>query len=322
MSTRMKHFSQITRPLSLIIVFSCALSVTHASISIDNYSHPTNDRFTNDPAFIASSFDLSGIGQTSTGAWATAISNNVVISAWHAAPDPGTPVGVLGPDVFFYTANDPSAAPVVRQFVGGSGLRIGSTDIFVGVLNAPLPNTIAHYAIADLSLNGPEPAGPNFFVVPAPTFQDLNAYTFGLSPFDENIVGDNRFAFNDQAVGRNRISGYAENVPFNGADNDSLILLRDPPGSMNYVEHESLFQGGDSGGPTFVEIGGQLVLLGTNAFRYNDNSGSGINYLGNQSAAIRNFIQVNAVPEPASLSLLICFGAIAAARRRRNPDVA
>ncbi len=318
----------VKRRLALVFFFLAMvlwLSIRgFASITIDGYTDATNDRFSNDPAFIMSSFNLSGIGQTNYGRWATAISNNVIISASHWRPDqaPDSPPGLPPPDgVFFYAGNDPTAVPVLRQIV--STQAIVGTDIFLGVLNAPLPPSIAHYAIASQSLSGPVPVpnGDGTFLlsyVNAGPYQGLNAYTFGLSPFDETLPGDNRETYNDQAVGRNVISSYSENVPFTGSDNDSLIMLNDAQGTANHVLYESLFQAGDSGGPTFVNIDGQLVLLGTNAFVFTNGSGSGINYLGNQRASIQSFIQLNAVPEPSSIGLLGLASLLAFSQIRRR----
>lgn len=82
---------------------------------------------------------------------------------------------------------------------------------------------------------------------------------FGRSPFDETINGDARFAFNDQAVGRNLISGYVENIPFTDADNDSLLMIRDALGSPDHVLFEALFQG---------ILGGQHLSSKTEAWSY------------------------------------------------------
>ncbi len=234
------------------------------------------------------------------------IEANVFISAYHWAPS-----GI----VYFYPGNDPTVTPITRQIV--SGEKIGSTDLYVGVLDEALPDNIAHYAIANLPLSGPPPDGDTFYVTNAGAYQGLNTYMFGLSPFDENIPADDRFVYNDQAVGRNRISGYAENVPFEGNSNaDALVLLRDAALNANYVQYESYLQGGDSGGPTFADMGGELVLLGTNAWTLNDNSGSGINYVGNRYAAINAYVAVHAVPEPSTWVLMVVGGLVLKWRRK------
>ncbi len=283
-----------------------------AAIIIDDYSHSTNDRFTNSANFIAAGFNLSGIGMNSQGRWVTAISRNVVISAWHSQPT-GT--------VSFYPGNDPSAATVSRNIV--SLQKVGSTDLAIGILDTPLPSSIVHYQMASTFFSGQAGTNNNFFISNAGGLQGLEVFLIGRSPFDEGLNGDNRFVINDQAVGRNRITGYSENVPFQGnRDNDALIFVRDDRSSANYVRHEAYLQGGDSGAPAFVEINGSLVLLGTNAFIFSGDggalTGSGINYVGNQFAEIQNILRVNAVPEPGSLLLSCLASTLMLLYRRKN----
>lgn len=95
-----------------------------------------------------------------------------------------------------------------------------------------------------------------------------------------------------------------------------LVLLRDAALNANYVQYESYLQGGDSGGPTFADMGGELVLMGTNAWTLNDNSGSGINYVGNQYAAINAYVAVHAVPEPSTWALMVVGGLVLKWRRK------
>lgn len=278
-------------------------SALRADIVIDGYSAATNDRFTNNAAFIGSGFNFSGVGQmTGSLAWGTAISRNVIISAAHALP-----AGTIN----FYANNDPTSLPVVRNVV--SGVQIPNTDLYLAVLDSHLPASIVHYDYANQALSG-----PNGSLVNAGIYQGLNAYMFGRSP----AVHPN---WQDQAVGRNRISGYVENVSFNGnTDVDALLLFYDTVGNPDYVQYESYLQGGDSGAPMFVDIGGQLRLLGTNAFINNGGlSGnppffSGINYTGNQAAFISNYIAAN-VPEPSALTLLAAGNLALLLVRRRQP---
>ncbi len=280
---------------------------THAAV-IDSYTAATNDRFTNSSNFIASSFNLSGVGQSTGGRWATLISPNVVVSAFHFLPGTGAAIN-------FYPSNDPSSGAVQRT-VTATNVKVGSTDLWLGVLDSNVPSNIKSFKFSNTFLTGTIPNG-NFPIDPAGIFQGNNAYLMGRSP--ENFP-----AFQSQEVGRNLITGFSENVAFEGnSNNDSLILAYDTPGNGSYVQYESHVVGGDSGAPLFVNINGELVLLGTNAFRLDNNDGSvfgsGINYIGNQSDFISNFISVNAVPEPSSICLA-AFAAIAgfvANRRRR-----
>jgi len=294
--------------VALAIGCSAASSRVSAAIFIDGYTDATNDRFSDDPAFIAGGFDLSGIGQTSTGRWATAISRNVVISAAHRQPTGR---------VHFYPGNDPSAKPVVRSVV--SGARIGSSDLHVSLLDKPLPSSIMYYSFANEMLAGPPPTEEGAFLVSAGIYQDLNAYMFGLSPFDKSL-DLNRSGHTDQAVGRNLISGYSENFPFqSNSDNDSLILFFDAEGEPNHVQYESRLRGGDSGAPLFVDINGEFRLLGVNSFRFTDDSGSGVTYAGNKASLINEYIAVHAVPEPGAMAVLaVCTGVVVIRRVRRK----
>jgi hypothetical protein len=172
----------------------------------------------------------------------------------------------------------------------------------LAVLDSNLPASIVHYNFATQALSGP--AGN---LASAGIYQNLNAYLFGRSPDADDSTAAGRVR--SQAVGRNRITGYVENIGFNGnADADSLLMFRDSSSGPDYVQYESFLQGGDSGGPMFVDVGGgSLVLLGTNAFIGNTGPPnnidfSGINYMGNQATFITNYI--NSVPEPSALLVL------------------
>jgi len=264
-----------------------------AAITIDGYTPATNNRFTNSSSFIASQFDLSGIGQTSTGRWATLISPNVVVSANHFAPGAGAIIN-------FYADNNPASVAVQRT-VSATNVQVPNTDLWLGVLDADVPSSIKPYNFANTFLTGTPTLLTN-----AGVFQGANAYMFGRAPGVEQ-------ALQSQAVGRSLISGYVENFVFNATDNDSLILNY-PPGSHVNVN--------DSGAPLFIASGSELLLLGTNAFQLqnanNNVTGSGVNYIGNQSAFISNFVSVNAVPEPSSMCLAAMAGIAGYVANRRR----
>jgi hypothetical protein len=290
----------LSASLGLSMVLAVATQSMRADIIINGYTAATNDRFTNDAAFVGAGFNFSGVGQMQGAGnlgWATAISRNVVISAAHAFPANA---------ISFYASNDPAGTLVTRNIIPGSGVQIPGTDLYLAVLDSNLPASIVHYNYATQALSGPAGSLAN-----AGIYQNLNTFMFGRSPA---VHPDDR----DQAVGRNRITGYVENVNFNGNPNvDALLMFFDDSSSPDFVPFEALFQGGDSGGPTFVEVNGQLVLLGTNAFIGTAGSAtfSGINYTGNQAAFITNFI--NSVPEPTSFSLF-AVGSLAVLMRRRR----
>lgn len=294
--------SKVLRVLAVsgLLVGLIGVTPSRADIIIDGYTAQTNDRFTNHASFIAADFNLSGVGQASNGRWATAISRNVIISANHFRPT-GT--------ITFFETNDPNGNFVTRTVV--SGIKVPNTDLYLGVLDSFLPGSIVHYSFATEPLSGPEGT-----LVSAGIYQGMNAYLFGRSP---ETQASNR----DHAVGRNRISGYLENVDFAGnSDNDALLLIYDSPGDPNYVDFEAYLQSGDSGGPLFVDIDGEFRLMGTNAFI---NSGginnppvfSGINYTGNQTEFINDFI-IQSIPEPSALVILMTTAVILIPRRRRS----
>ena len=281
--------------------WACNIDSARADIQINGYTDATNDRFSNDPSFIVAGFNLSGVGQTETREWATAISRNVIISAAHLAP-----VG----KVYFFPGNDPTATPVIRNIA--SGTKISQTDLYLAVLDDPLPASITHYQVASESLVGTPGA-----LASAGVYQGVNAYMFGLSPKSYPVF------YTEQAVGRNRINGYLENIPFAGnTDNDMLVLRYDSVGDPDYVQYESHIVGGDSGAPLFADVGGTLRVLGVNSAQLSSGGafyGSGITYTGNRFSDIDNFIRAAAVPEPASIALLATVaGTAAIMRRKRN----
>ncbi len=289
------------RVLGLILCLLLFGNAAQADIIINGYTAATNDRFTNSGAFIGSGLNFSGVGQTTGARWATAISRNVVISAWHFPPT-GT--------VNFYANNDPSGIPVTRNVV--SGLQVPNTDLYLAVLDSNLPTSITHYSFATEAISGPPLTLSN-----AGIYQNMNAYMVGRSP--EPHPG-----FRDQAVGRNRITSYVENVNFLGlTDADSLLLFYDSTSNPNFVQYEAYLQGGDSGGPMFVDFGGNLRLLGINSFinfgGINANPAySGISYTGNQAAFIQAYIAANSIPEPSALALILVGCLIPACTRRRG----
>lgn len=309
------HFKKEKNMPSRIVIWALlfwwtGLVSVQAAITIDGYTAATNDRFTNSNSFIASQFDLSGIGRTN-GQWATLIAPNVVVSAFHARPATNSVVS-------FYASNNPNGAPVQRT-VTAINQKVGSTDLWIGVLDSNVPTSIRTFAFANVLLSGAPPVGNNFSVGNAGVFQGENAYLVGLSPTAHPGV-------QSQAVGRNRITGYSENVPFlSNTDNDALIMNYDANTSPDYVQYEARFVTGDSGGPMFVEYLNpttqqqDLMLLGTNAFVANNGSFSGINYIGNHSQFVNNFVSAHAVPEPGSMALvLLCSVGFAFVRFRRN----
>ena len=198
--------------------------------------------------------------------------------------------------------------------------RIGDSDVFLSRLSAPVPASLKIFDIATEFLSAPT-FDPNMDIGSqignAGSFQNEEAFLYGISPTSRS---DTRV---DHAVGRNRISGYVENIPFgSNTNNDSLLFIEDVVGDPDYVEFEAQFRGGDSGAPAFVERNGELLLLGINTFINGADSElefSGVTYAGNHIDDINEFIALNAVPEPGSASLiLLAMAACSFVRRRSN----
>jgi len=265
------------------------LTSANAALTIDNYTDAVNNRFSNDPSFILSDYDLSGIGRGSSGKWATMVSNNVFVSANHYHP-------ATGETLYFYSNNDPNSTAITRTVVSGERiLEDGSgnvTDIWAGVLNAPLPETIARYTYATERITA-----ANFN---SSSLHDQDAYLVGISPGNTTTEPGQ-----DQGVGENVINAMAQ-VNFSDTEDEYLLMDYDSSGDPNYRTNEAYVNGGDSGSPLLVVDDGNLLLLGTASFQYNltnGTDGSGYTYTGDSKDSLGNFITTSAVPEPSSLAL-------------------
>jgi len=288
--------------LATVLTVYCLLGTlaVRADIVISGYSAATNDRFTNSSQFIAGGYNLSGIGQNGTGRWATLISRNVIVSANHFAPS--------GP-ITFFSSNNPASTGF--SYTVTNSLRIGNSDIWLGRLNRVVDASISNYEFATEVLTGTNP-NPNITLAPAGTYQNDVGWMVGLSPAS-------RPAPQDQAFGRNRISGYSQNVSFLGGLTNALVLINDAPPTnnnpSNFVQYEAVVQSGDSGAPMFVATSAtSLKLLGINSFLLTNSTtgapvGSGVSYLGNSALQIQSFISVSTVPEPNAIFLVVFAGA-------------
>lgn len=295
------------RRLALAALFCCfAVGSSDAAMLINGFSAPVNDRFTNSSFFVANGYDLSGVARRdlvaeSSSAWGTLIAPNAVLSANHRRAS-GTMV--------FYPTNDPSSTPVVRTVVSG-GMRVGSTDLYISFLNADVPSSIKVYDFATETITA-SPSGP------AGSLQGDDVFMVGRSS------SSNTNAPTNQAVGRNKITGFLDNVVFGSGTNvDALFMRYDAGTSPDFLPSEAWVRGGDSGAPLFTVDNGELLLLGVNSFQLsfeNDTSQySGVSYTGNVDSEI-NSILLNytvPVPEPSGIAILVCLSFATGFRRRR-----
>lgn len=294
-------------------------SFLQGAMSIDNFAPASNDRFANDPSFIANGFDLSGVGRTAGGRWATLIADNIFITANHFQPG-------LGSSLTFFETNDPTGISHSRTVSGGQ--RIGGvTDLYIGFLSAPLPTTIARYEFTTLDRT----SGAAGFSVRQVSNEFL--FTVGISPTTTTYGSS---GLTNLAVGENRLEFFQDDVFISGINSttDSFTTVENQAGDSGFTleTHESSLNGGDSGSPAFTIINGELVLLGIataegtgtlttggpNPISSSRNT-SIYSYIGNYDEEIQTSINNNliAIPEP-STGLLLALSSLLLLRPTRR----
>ena len=298
----MSNIPLFSRSLALAFTIVSLSQYAAGAIAITGFTDAENDRFTNSTDFIAD-FDLSGVSSSSQ--WGTLISPNAVLTANHHRAS-----GILQ----FFPDNDATSTPVLRTVIGGQ--RIATSDLYVAFLNANVPSSIKVYDFATEDLSTTPASGTNVPIGSAGSFQNQEVFMVGISPTASAS------AATDQAVGRNLVTGYAEDIPFGGGVVDALIMARDTLGDSDFLTHEAYVQGGDSGAPLFIKQGGDVVLLGVNSFQLTGTGTpsqySGVNYTGNFDTEINAILTANAVPEPGTFAVLAAIGYFVAGHRRRR----
>jgi hypothetical protein len=287
--------------------------VGHAATLIQNFSATSNDRFANDPAFIGSGWDWSGVGRSNNSTWGTMITSSVFLSAAHSHPG-------VGNQMTFFPGNDPGALPVTRTVV--SGQKIGTSDLWLGFLDATLPANITAYEFvrgtiteANFGLSG---------------LYDLPAFLSGLTP---TVVDYGAVSATKQTVGTNRLEGFTEDLMVGGSTGDVLLTVQNLAGDevfgFTHTSYEAHPQGGDSGSPLMVPSGGRLVLAGiTWAIGTGDIDPSptldadrpfgAFTYTGSYTNEIVTLVpELSTVPEPASALATAVFLASGLLLRRR-----
>ena len=280
-----------------IIISTLCTPAALPALSLQSYSAASHHRFADDPAFIGSGYDWSGVAYN--GDWATRISDTYYVTAWHAR--------AIGPATFYET-NDPLGTTVT---VGWDSLtRIGSTDIAIGRFSSSPGSSIAIYGIADETTTQATFASSSYY--------DMEAFVVGLNGTGGSTTTNFR-------VGRNELDGFYDDVvlvPPAANVTDAITYDDDRGTGLSLGADEAYLQSGDSGGPTFITVGSELVLtsihLGIDGTRSYDSFLS--NYITEISAIVEaggeSLTLISPVPEPSS-SLLIALGAVILSLRRR-----
>jgi len=292
------------KSLAAALLASLAVAAP-AAISIDHFAAATNDRFANNPNFIAAADDLSGVGRDGAGHWATMIEANIFLSATHYHP-------AVNSTISFYPGNDPAATPVTRTV--SAGQQISGTDLWIGHFEEALPSSIAWYPFATTAIND----AADFNAV----YLDDYAYMAGISPTTSGYGASN---LTDMAVGENHLEFFIWGQSEGGSTGDVMCLIHnvDGDGGYLYEYNEALLQGGDSGSPLLLATAGGLQVAGTAWAIETTNIPEGqrwysiYTYTGNYTSPIQTYIDANLVPEPAVASLVMLVPVVMGLARRR-----
>ncbi len=282
------------------------VSLCPAATSIQNFAAASNDRFANNPNFIGSGLNWSGVGRSNTGGWGTMLTPSVFLSATHARPGTGSVMS-------FFPGNDPSALAVTRTVTGGQ--RLGTSDLWVGTLSSALPPAITNYQFCQIAVSA-----ANFATS---ALNDLPILMGGISP---TASGYGAVTATVQTVGTNRLEGFAEDLVVDGSTGDVLLTAQNLTSDATYgftvTGFEAQLVSGDSGSPLMMVAGGRLVLVGiawaAGAVDINpdpniviNRPGSAFSYTGSHTTEILALI-----PEPAVPWLVLPACGLLALRRR------
>jgi hypothetical protein len=235
-----------------------------------------------DKDFLGQAFDWSGVGQTSSGHWATMISSDYFVSAAHYHP-------TAGETLTFYEGNDTSTsytATVSTTYyqISYNGVL---TDLWLGKLTTSIPASanITSYPILDLASDD--------------DYVGLTIYVNGKP----NTIGRNVI---------DRITEADEGTP---AYKSTVSMEYDYDTVGGLGADECYLISGDSGGPSFVDVNGQLALVGIHYYNGGTPNPEDIGMISGDSFVPYYIDQLNAnmdgasvavvTPEPGTLVLLL-----------------
>jgi hypothetical protein len=276
-------------PLTVLLALAISPLLLNAAIEINSFDTTINNRFEdgdNPDKFLLRDFDLSGIGQDSSGRWATLIGPNTILSANHFRPS-GT--------LTFYPGNDPTATPWETDLTTDT-LRVSDesgngTDLWIARVDEMAPVSFHIFDFATQTISN----------APSSSYLDGElVYMAGISPTSSFP------STQQQAFGTNIVSLYEENDTETSLGVlDLLALTNDGTEGTTY---EAALRTGDSGAPLLYDNGGTLQVLGINSYIKSDGDGnvtsSFVNYIGNESDTIQAQVDAwAAVPEPGMAAL-------------------
>jgi hypothetical protein len=253
---------------------------------IDGYDPAFNDRFANDPSFIAAGYDLSGLARSPSNKWGTLVSQNVFLASTHWHPANGN-------TLTFYESNDPLGPSTSRTVIGGQ--RIGLSDVWVGILDQSLPGQFVPFPFLDEPIaNSTQFESSSLFEAEVFMVGRSN-FTYGPSNSVTNI-----------AFGRNLIDRWRQEISDGPTTDSALEAIRQIPSDGDFVPFEALLVIYDSSAPVLQDVGGQLTIVGLNWYVLEDvdinpkggvtlRDLSGFAYVGNYAPLIQGVIDAFAI---------------------------
>jgi hypothetical protein len=212
---------------SIVIVLMLLFPlVSRGAMTVRDFTPARHDRFYagSGKAFVGEPYDFSGVGMGNSGHWATLVSDNCFLSAYHRRPS-------VGEKVTFWASNELSGPSYTYMVTGGT--RVGTTDIWVGWFDRAVivDESIARYSVPLLRS--------------AKGYIGLVLYNYGMT----HRVGRNVL----DKLAMDTIGGSTGLTAWYDYNNNHVPSVGDD---------ETYQQSGDSGAPSFAVFNSRLALIG------------------------------------------------------------